>query len=72
VKGVWYISSRWPWISRVVIPRAYSERILSSKPAKRVVPSGTISTVPKSPFNRLLLAPLRVLPSSFPSGECFS
>ena len=30
-----YISARNPWISRTVIPRAYSARILSSKPVNR-------------------------------------
>src|SRR5947209_10700930 len=30
-----YISARKPWISRTVIPRAYSARTLSSKPVKR-------------------------------------
>ena len=81
-----YISSRWPWISRVVMPRAYNDRILSSNPAKRVCPLATslgsklpcrsrgtsISTSPKSPFNCLLLTPLRLLPLLWPSGECFS
>jgi hypothetical protein len=31
-----YISCRWLWISRTVMPRAYSDRIFSSKPAQRV------------------------------------
>ena len=70
---------------RVDIPRAYNDRILSSKPANRVAPLGTsfgsklacrsrgtsISTVPNLPFNRLLLAALRALPSALPSRECF-
>jgi hypothetical protein len=37
-----YISSRWPWMSRVVIPRAYIEMIWSSKPVQRVCPLATI------------------------------
>jgi len=31
-----YISSRWLWISRTVMPRAYSDNILSSNPVQRV------------------------------------
>ena len=30
-----YSSRRWPTISRVLMPRAYIETILSSKPGKR-------------------------------------
>src|ERR1039458_1908446 len=40
--SILYISSRWPWISRVVMPRAYMEMILSSKPVHRVCPLATI------------------------------
>ena len=81
-----FISSRWPWISRVVIPRAYIEMILSSKPAQCVWPLATIlgsnvalrsrgvsnSSSPNSPFNVLGLFPLRVLPRWWPAGSCFS
>jgi hypothetical protein len=41
-----YISSRWPWISRVVMPRAYIEMILSSKPVQRVCPLATAEPPP--------------------------
>jgi hypothetical protein len=58
-------------MSRVVIPRAYMDKILSSKPVKRLEPFGTIlgsklalrsrgtamSISPKSPFSFFLLAP---------------
>ena len=30
-------SRRWPWISRTVMPRAYVEMILSSKPSSRAL-----------------------------------
>jgi hypothetical protein len=33
-----WISSKCPWISRVLMPRAYIDTILSSKPVKRVCP----------------------------------
>ena len=60
----------------MVIPRAYIETILSSKPVNRVCPLATIfgskvplrsrgvsnSISPKSPFRVLLVPPLRELP----------
>ena len=78
--------ARWPWISRVVIPRAYIEMILSSKPVQRVWPLATIlgsnvalrsrgvsnSSSPKSPFRVFWLFPLRELPRWCPAGSCFS
>ena len=71
-----YISFRWPWISRVVMPRAYIEIILSSKPVQRVWRLAMIlgskvplrsrgissSNSPKSPFSVFWLFPLRELP----------
>ena len=73
-------------MSRVVIPRAYNERILSSKPSKRVCPFGIIcgakvalrsrgtamGNSPKSPFNVFFDFPLRELPEFLPVGSCFS
>src|ERR1035437_2191261 len=81
-----YISSRCPWMSRVVMPRAYIDRILPSKPAMRVWPFGMIwgsnvpsrsrgvmtSISPNSPFKVFLLFPLRRLPLGFASWSCFS
>src|ERR1017187_5052255 len=81
-----YISSRCPWMSRVVMPRAYIDRILPSKPAMRVWPFGMIwgsnvasrsrgvmtSISPNSPFKVFLLFPLRRLPFGFASWSCFS
>src|ERR1019366_3308486 len=76
-----YISSRCPWMSRVVMPRAYIDRILPSKPAMRVWPFGMIwgsnvasrsrgvmtSISPNSPFKVFLLFPLR--PFHQPLGQ---
>src|ERR1035438_9664981 len=68
-------------MSRVVMPRAYIDRILASNPAMRVWPLAmirgsnvasrsrgvAISISPKSPFKVFLLFPLRRLPFGFPS-----
>src|SRR5208283_5270741 len=81
-----YISFRCPWISRVLMPRAYIDKILSSNPSKRVwclpricgsklpLRSRGVSTTnsPNSPFTVLLVAPLRELPLLCPAGSCFS
>ncbi len=65
-----------PRISRVVIPRAYRDRILSSNPVQRVwfflticgsnsplrSRGVAISTSPKSPFSVLRVTPFRLFP----------
>ena len=81
-----YISSKCPWMSRVVMPCAYIDRILPSKPAMRVWPLGmiwgsklasrsrgvTISISPNSPFIVFWLLPLRRLPFGLTSWSCFA
>src|SRR3954468_16112251 len=75
-----YSSRRWPAISRVLIPRAYIETILSSKPGKRrwylAISCGSKvdrrsrgtsrSIWPVSVSTVFLPYPLRLLPSSSP------
>src|SRR3954447_12748310 len=75
-----YSSRRWPAISRVLIPRAYIETILSSKPGKRrwylAISCGSKvdrrsrgtsrSIRPVSVSTVFLPYPLRLLPSSSP------
>ncbi len=77
-----YISSKCAWISRTVMPRAYSERILSSNPVHRVWCLGTIcgsklpsrsrgismGSSPNSPLSVFLLLPFRVLPLGLATG----
>src|SRR5215217_6089502 len=75
-----YSSCRWPWISRVLMPRAYIETILSSKPGKRrwylamscgsklaCRSRGTSSSIlPVSVSTVFLPQPLRLLAPSLP------
>ncbi|KLJ05296.1 hypothetical protein SP73_24780 [Xanthomonas citri pv. fuscans] len=80
------VSSRCDWISRTVMPRAYNDKILSSKPAQRVWCLGiscgaklpwrsrgiSIGSSPNSPLSVLRLRPLRVLPAALATGSCLS
>ncbi len=79
-----YISLRWLWISRTVMPREYSEIILSSKPVQRVWCLGiscgskrpsrsrgiSIGSSPNSPLSVFWLLPLRALPALLVTGSC--
>src|SRR6478672_7855722 len=78
-----YSSTRCPWISRAVMPRAYRLKILSSKPSNRVCPLAIscgsklparsrgidISTSPSSVSTVFELVPLRLLPLPRPAGS---
>ncbi len=84
--GVGSFQGTRPWISRVVIPRAYIDRILSSKPSHRVwcffticgskLPlrsrGVSISNSPKSPFSVLEVVPFLEFPLLYPAGSLFS
>lgn len=81
-----YSSCKCAWMSRTLIPRAYIDNILSSKPSKRVCPflmsrgsnqaarsRGTsISTCPRLPLIVFGDEPLRELPELLPKGACLS
>ncbi len=81
-----YNSCNCAWILRVVMPRAYNDKILSSNPLKRVCPFWInwgsnaplrsrripISASPNSPFIVFLLVPLRRFLGRSTAGSAFS
>jgi len=80
------VRARWCWMSRTVIPPAYSEMIMSSRPPARRCPLGTSrgsndelrsrgtanGTSPTSVPNVLGVDPLREFGLPRPAGSPFS
>jgi hypothetical protein len=80
------VDARWCWMSRIVIPPAYREMIMSSSPPRRRAPLGTSADAnvefrsrgwsnamsPTSVPTVFGVVPLRELPDPFPAGSPLS